>query len=345
MTGQTTRSPAIGGIELSRRAACAFDPVQSPGINIVMPAKPVYALVGEESFLQLQKLAEIRAELPRDTQVVDVDGEQSQLADVLDELRSFAMFGGGKLVVVRDADDFVSRFRDKLEDYVASPCDSGVLVLRLRSLPKTQRIFKLISKVGQVHECAPLKQHQLPAWIVNRAKTAHKLTVDRSAAALLAELIGADLGRIDNELAKLALQAPAGKLTSETVLAAVSFQREQQMWDLTNELAMGRPVEALKRWRHLVQLDSSAEFRAVTWLTMWLEDMGTILRGGDLGKMSWKYRDHLPQFIKVARSFGRQRLRLAVDLLAEMDLRAKSGLGDAATNVEQFILSLAATSA
>ncbi|WP_428940937.1 DNA polymerase III subunit delta [Fontivita pretiosa] len=306
-----------------------------------MPAKPVYALVGEDSFLQLQKLAEIRALLPKDTQVVDVDGEQSELADVLDELRSFAMFGGGKLVVVRDADDFVSRFRDKLEDYLASPSDSGVLVLRLRSLPKTQRIFKLISKVGQVYECAPLKQHQLPAWIVNRAKTVHKLAVDLQAAALLADLIGADLGRIDNELAKLALQVSGGRLTSEAVLAGVSFQREQEMWDLTNELAMGRPVEALKRWRHLVQLDSSAEFRAVAWLTMWLEDVDTILRGGDLGKMSWKYRDRLPQFVKVARSFDHQRLRRAVDLLAEMDFRTKSGLGDAATNVEQFILSLA----
>ncbi|HWP41305.1 MAG TPA: DNA polymerase III subunit delta [Tepidisphaeraceae bacterium] len=310
-----------------------------------MPVKPVYALVGEDSFLQLQKLAEIRAQLPRDTQVVDVEGERAQLADVLDELRSFAMFGGSKLVVVRDADEFVSRFREMLEAYVARPCDSGVLVLRMRSLPKNQRIYKLIIKAGEVHECEPPRAHQLPAWIVNRAKTVHRLAVEPSAAALLADLVGADLGRIDNELAKLALQLPSGKLTSEAIRGSVAFQREQEMWDLTNELAMGRCVEALKRWRHLVQLDSSAEFRAVAWLTIWLEDMETILRGGDLGRVSWKYRDRMPQVLKVARSLGRQRLRRAVELLAEMDLRTKSGLGDAASNVEQFILSLAATAA
>jgi DNA polymerase III delta subunit len=113
------------------------------------------------------------------------------------------------------------------------------------------------------------------------------------------------------------------------------------MYDMTNELAMGRPAEALRRWRHLVQLDSSAEFRAVTWLTMWLEEVGTVLSGGNTGKMTWKYKDKLPQFIKVANAMGKPRYRRAVDLLAEMDKRTKSGLGDATANVEQFILSLA----
>ena len=66
--------------------------------------KPVYALVGEDSFLQLQKLAEVRALFSKDVQAIELDGERAELADVLDELRSFAMFGGGgKLVVVRAA--------------------------------------------------------------------------------------------------------------------------------------------------------------------------------------------------------------------------------------------------
>ena len=92
--------------------------------------KPVYALVGADSFLQLQKLAEIKSQLARDVQSNDVDGERAQLADVLDELRSFAMFGSGKIVVVRNADELITRFREQLEDYVSKPCDSGVLVLR-----------------------------------------------------------------------------------------------------------------------------------------------------------------------------------------------------------------------
>src|SRR5262245_21973069 len=98
-----------------------------------MAAKPVYALVGADSFLQLQKLDEIRALLPKDTQAIEADGERAELADVLDELRSFAMFGSTKLVVVRTADEFITRFRDQLEDYLENPSDSGTLVLRCNS--------------------------------------------------------------------------------------------------------------------------------------------------------------------------------------------------------------------
>src|SRR5688572_28028635 len=105
-------------------------------------AKPVYAIVGSDPFLQLQKLKEVLAGLAPDVQRIDVDGERAELATVLDEIRSFAMFGSGKAVVVRDADEFVSRFREQLEDYVSAPSDSGTLILRFTTLPKNQRIYK-----------------------------------------------------------------------------------------------------------------------------------------------------------------------------------------------------------
>src|SRR5688572_1552933 len=238
-------------------------------------AKPVYALVGADSFLQLQKLAEIARELPADAQRSDYDGETAELADVLDELRSFAMFGGGKLLVVRDADTFVSRYREQLEDYLESPANSSTLVLRLSSLPATQRIHKRIAKIGAIESCAPPKD--LAKWVVERARAAHKLAVGTDAAHALVDMIGDDLGRLDMELAKLALQSEGGKVNAGDVATSVVFQREREMWDLTNALAAGDAAEAMKRWRQLVQNDSSAEFRAVTWLSLWLTDVALIL--------------------------------------------------------------------
>jgi DNA polymerase-3 subunit delta len=302
-------------------------------------AKPVYALVGSDTFLQLQALADIAAEMPADVQRVDADGERAELADVLDELRSFAMFGGAKLVVVRDADAFISRFRSQLEDYVVSPSSSGTLVLRVSSLPGNQKIHKAIAKVGKIVDCEPPKDPV--RWIVDHGKSAHGITLNLDAARLLAELIGNDLGRLDGELAKLALQTDNGKVDAGTVTNVVAFQREQEMWDMTNELASGNAVDALRRWRQLIQLDSSAEFRAVTWLGMWLEDVGTVVTGGQTGKLSWKYKNRLPQFIQSAKALGKAGHARALDLLAEIDHQSKSGVGDAASNVERFILQLA----
>ena len=304
-----------------------------------MPGKPlpVYALVGPDPFLQLLKLAEILRDHPKDAQRIDADGERAELADVLDELRSFAMFGGRKVVVVRDADAFLTRFREPLEEYVAAPSDNATLVLRLPSLPKTQRIAKAIDKVGRIENCDPPRD--LARSASDRARSAHKITLEPDAARLLVELVGEDLGRLDNELAKLAIDADetGGKVGPQKVADSVAFQREQEVKEMTVALATGEVTEALRRWRQLVQLDSSAEFRAVTWLGMWLEDVRAALRGG-AGKLSWKYKDRFNQFMRVSQRLGDAGAGRALDLLAEVDHQSKSGVGDAAGNVERFIL-------
>ena len=311
-------------------------------------AKPVYALVGADSFLQLQKQREILAELPPDAQRADLDGERAELAEVLDELRSFAMFGGGKVVVVRNADAFLTRFRSQLEDYVAAPSDSATLILRFDSLPANQRIYKAIAKTGQIENCTPPKD--LARWVVQHAKSAQGVTIAPDAAALLVELVGDDTGRLDTELAKLALSADSGKIEARHVSGGVAFQRERQMWDMTNELACGRTAEALRKWRQLVQLDNSAEFRAVTWLGMWLENVRKAIALKRKGMQApaiaqqlriWP-RDIQGPFFQTADALGEGGAARATDLLADVDLRSKSGLGDAASNVERFILEIGA---
>ncbi|MGH7177730.1 MAG: DNA polymerase III subunit delta [Tepidisphaeraceae bacterium] len=302
--------------------------------------RPIHALVGGDLFMQLQTLEAIASKLPPDTQRMEYDGEKAELADVLDELRSFALFGSAKLVVVRDADDFVSRFRDQMEKYAESPSSSGVLVLRMSSLPKNQKIAKLIAKNGEIHECVAPNEYKLPAWITARARDAYKLAITPRAATLLADLIGNNLMRLDSELSKLAITATGGKIDEHDIAGSIAFQRQQQIWELTNALADGDNLEALRRWRHLTQFDSTAEFRAVTWLTMWLEDVRNV-QSGNTGGLQRKYWDRLPTFLRTAEQFGPQRTARAVDLLAELDKRSKSGLGEMSTNVEQFILSLA----
>ena len=310
-----------------------------------MALKPIHALVGNDLFLQLEKLAELQRAAGSQAQRIDVDGESAQLGEVLDELRSFAMFSASKFVVVRNADDLIKRYREQVEEYVQKPSAGSVLVLRLSSLPSNQRIYKYIVANGQVHDCEAPKD--VRGWIINRAKTAHKLTMKPDAAAMLLDLVGADLGRLDNELAKLALQTD-GVADAKTVSAAVSFQREQEMWDMTNEVAAGNIGEALRRWRHLCQLDSSAEFRAVTWLGLWLEKVRRALQLRREGKNDfviakelkiWPMDQQRP-FFQTASSIGEAGAGRLIELLTDIDYRSKNGLGDMKENVERFLLSV-----
>jgi len=120
------------------------------------------------------------------------------------------------------------------------------------------------------------------------------------------------------------------------------------MWDLTNAMAVGQSTVALKRWRQLTQLDPSAEFRAVTWIGMWLEDVRKVLGARRAGQNPqsvlprFKYRDPKmrSEFINTAVAMGDAGVARALHLLTEIDKQSKSGIGDAATNVERFILAL-----
>lgn len=312
------------------------------------PDATVYALVGSDVFLQQKVLSEVLSRLGSDVQRADVDGTTAEAVQVFDELRSFAMFGGSRVVVVRDGDEFISRHRPALEAYLESPGAPGtnVLVLRCASLPKNQRVYKLIDKVGRIVSCEPPSARDLPRWVIGHGQKAHSLTVTRDAAALLADCIGNDLGSLDNELAKLFLQTGDGRVSAELIAGGVAFRREQEMWRMTDALAAGRPEEALRIWRQLLATDSSAEFRAVTWLAIWLERSLGALRLADQGRNAFAIARELSiwpagnaePLLRTARELGVTRLRRATDQLAEMDYRSKRGLGEATRAVEDFIL-------
>jgi DNA polymerase III delta subunit len=115
------------------------------------------------------------------------------------------------------------------------------------------------------------------------------------------------------------------------------------MWDLTNAMAAGDTAEALRRWRQLVQSDPSSEYRAVTWLGIWLGDVQAVLTNSPAAnKLHWKYKGPaFDRFKASARALGEAGYARALDLLAEIDKQSKSGVGDASSNVERFILALA----
>lgn len=321
--------------------------------------KPVYAVVGDDSFLQVEAVAQLSDHLARsfpgaDVQKVSFDGESAELAQVLDEVRSFSMFGGSKLVVVRGADEFVSRHRDGLERFCQSLEDpagslSGVLVLRLTSLPANTRLFKLISRIGEVVRCEPPRASELTSWLARRAKSVHGVELVPQAAAELADLIGPDLGRLDAELGRLALMLPEPPgpqlITPDLVRSSVTFQREQEVREVVALLARGRVADALMRWRQILTTDPSAEYKAATWLMLWLERARQALDLKESGappqaiaRATW-INDPTEQreFMAVAARLGRRGIARLFDRLTELDRRSKTGLGVTAVLVERWM--------
>src|SRR6185437_15678781 len=120
------------------------------------------------------------------------------------------MWGDRRLVIVDDADDFVSDHRSHLEKYVDKPVRKSVLVLDVKTFPKTTRLSKQLATKGLEVECSELKGIALSKWLQDTAQEKYQQTLSRDAAGLLIELVGNELGLLDQELAKLATYVGSG---------------------------------------------------------------------------------------------------------------------------------------
>jgi len=224
---------------------------------------------GDDPFLRRQALDALKQQvLPGDDSPViayDCQERMPQWRDVIDELSTHSLFGGGtRLVVLERADDFVSAERSRLEDYVARPRSSGILLIDVDEWPANTRLFKAVDQAGLQIECKPpqrqagknkvVDEGAIANWIVAWGKSRHAIAVTRDAAELLLELAGPVFGILDMDLAKLALFVPAGqKVTAELVQEAIGGWRAQTTWDLVDAAAAGDAGEALVQLDRLLQ--------------------------------------------------------------------------------------------
>jgi DNA polymerase-3 subunit delta len=213
--------------------------------------RPVCAVFGEETFLRRQVVARLRKAVAGDRDgefsVAVFEGPNATLADVLDELSTMALFGGGKrLVVVEAADPFVTRYRAELENYVAKPKSSGLLVLEVKSWPSNTRLAKAVAAGGLAVDCASPKSAQLFKWVRLWAAEAHNVQLAPSAAELLVEMVGSELGLLDQEIARLALTVqPGEKLTAPMVQKAAGSWRSKTTWEMLDAALVGNAREAM----------------------------------------------------------------------------------------------------
>jgi DNA polymerase III subunit delta len=235
------------------KALHAIDYLEAPADN---PPGPISVVFGDSAFLKGLAIGRIREAVlgtggEGDFSLTSLEGPRATLRDLMDELSTLAMFGGGKrLVVLGEADEFVTRYRAELEDYAARPKSSAVLVLDVKSWPSNTRLYKAVAAIGLVVDCNAPAQARLLRWLAGWAKTAHAVQLLPAAAEMLVDLIGPELGLLDQELAKLSLSVgPGGKITTELVRELVGTWRARTTWDMLDAALDGRMQEAM------VQLD------------------------------------------------------------------------------------------
>src|SRR5438445_5946 len=115
---------------------------------------PVYVLHGDEDFLKRQVLHALRARIfggdGNEFGLSTHPGDKAAFAAVFDELQTLPFLCPRRLVVVENADPFVTRYRAALEKYVVEPTEQGTLVLDVKSWPANTRLAKLVEPASTI---------------------------------------------------------------------------------------------------------------------------------------------------------------------------------------------------
>ncbi len=309
--------------------------------------QPVYVVFGPDAGLRSRGLQDLLDRIAtEDASVATFSGSDFGLAEVLDELRTLPMFAAHRIVVVRDADRFITEYRQKLEDYLAAPSSTGTLVLDTKRWASNTKLAKLVVKVGEAIGCEVPTGREFTGWLARHATSVGK-RLEPEAAQLLRDLLGKDEPAIYlSEIEKLATYATdRPTITVSDVQALVSPMRSELVFAVTDAMADRDVGQALALWEQVLASDKEAQYKAVGGLAWGLRRLMRARRLVDSGvppmqaaKQCRLWGDNVVQRI---RSFTITQLESQLAELAKIDVSTKLG-GDIRTEIQNFIVAACA---
>ena len=224
---------------------------------------PAYMLCGKESYyidlvanyIENNVLDEMAREFDQ-TIIYGKDLSGGDVSPVIGAARGFAMMGGYKVIIVKEAQNI--KKWEALAMYMDNPQPSTILVFcyKYGSPDKRLNLFKNWEKKGGVlMESEQLRDYQVEKWIrdyvadeANRrkAKGEEVIRIDEKVAKILADSIGNDLTQIVGALQKLIDGRPEGVNVIDAALVErnIGISKDFNVFELQSALIAGDVVKA-----------------------------------------------------------------------------------------------------
>ena len=222
----------------------------------------IYMLCGEEpyyidrvyQFIAQNALDEMAREF--DQQIVygrDLQG--ADIGPVVSAARGYAMMGGKKVVIVREA-QAVKKW-DALSAYLDVPMPDTILVICYNGKPdKRQGVWKKLESHPQSVwlQSDRLRDYQVERWITSYIDEVNQelhakgdnVSIDPRVTSILADHLGTDLSAIVGALRKLIDGRPEGTHTIDTALVErnIGISKDYNILELQSALIRGDVVKA-----------------------------------------------------------------------------------------------------
>jgi DNA polymerase-3 subunit delta len=299
---------------------------------------PIYFLYGEEPYFIDEVVKRIETGLLSEeekafNQTV-LYGKDIDFKTVLDYAKRFPVFAERQVVIIKEAQEL--KDMDKLEPYFDKPVPSTVLVFAHKHKKPDGRksYFKKISDKDKnpevaAYESEPIKDAKLADWIEDYLKD-KKLSFGSDVPQLLADLLGNDLSKIVNEVAKL--EVLKQNLNADLVREHIGMSKDFNVFELQNALGQRNVEKAMLIARYFASnlrdnpligtISILIGFYQRLWVMRSMEQSKDEEIAAALGldpKRTFLVRMQRPQ----SRNYTLAELEMALHWLNHYDLRAK----------------------
>jgi len=301
-------------------------------------------LYGEEALLIRETLDLIRRKLSGGNKAsLDEEvfyGAESDASAILQSARTLSLFGGRKLILVKEIERMADPEKECLLEYVGTPDPQITLILTSVKPDMRKRFFAHLQKrVPCVRFYHPYDIRGTEKWIRSYLKQ-KGFGVDSRAARALCEGHGRELQVIKNELDKLILyKGKEGEIEFSDVTRVSGQSQEFNVFELADAVGERDLERALGIYARLIQegippvaiLGALASKFRKLWMGKSLEEKG--YSGSEiLRSLRLSYRGD--RFLKQLQGFREDELEAFYPLLLEIDEAVKGGRGDPAILME-----------
>ena len=204
--------------------------------------QPVYFLQGENTYY-IDEIANkllncVLQESEKDFNQTILYGKDSSADQIIDYAKRYPVMSDYQLIVVLEA-QHLSRAIEKFENYFKNPVLTTILVFcfKGKKVDKRKSIGKLLSKNNFIFDFDPIKDYQLPDWVISCANE-NKVKLDSQATVLIAEFLGNNLSEIEKNIQKLKLLLKNNETVNvDMVQKHIGFSKDYNLFELTDAIA------------------------------------------------------------------------------------------------------------
>jgi DNA polymerase III subunit delta len=219
----------------------------------------VFFFHGDEGFLREEALSAIvDAHLDEATRDFNLDllrGDEVSAESLASILGTPPMMAEWRVVVLRDAQQLGQKAREVVESVAAAP-PAGLAFAIAAVIPggSKAKFYTALQRAATSVEFRAVDPIDAPGWVIERARTAHRLDLQPDAARALVSCIGTDLRTLASELEKIeSFVSPRSSVRAadvESVTGKVARADRWQWFELVGDRNLS---EALRQLPVLLQ--------------------------------------------------------------------------------------------